>query len=68
MIFGFVLVAGVIFQEAMLMLRGDTTTVMRNWPLLAIGALFFIGGLSCWFYPSSDSNGSTNSDNDHTNL
>jgi hypothetical protein len=68
MIFGFALIAGVIFREAMLMLGGDTTTLMDNWPLLALGAIFFLGGLSCWFCPHSENSNLSNSDNDRNDL
>lgn len=68
MIFGFVLVAGVVFREAMLMLAGDTTTVTHNWPILAIGAIFFIGGLSCWFCPKNDKSNTSESDKDDIDI
>ncbi len=68
MIFGFVLVAGVVFREAMLMLAGDTTTVTHNWPILAIGAIFLIGGLSCWFCPRNDKSNAGDSDKDNSDL
>jgi len=54
LIIGFSLVAWVVLREALLLFSGEVTTIIQNWPLLFIGIIFFVGGLSCWLYPKSE--------------